>query len=165
MAGALATSRVTILLSTVIEPGTKSFVFRSSLASMSVMRRLCEAAPVTTLPSIRQLTAQLVWPVTTMSISSSMRLTTSTMAPVGLFGRSGGGALQLLMRSMRPPVPPWTAPPSWRRTTMASTPRCLRKGTSALTESASSLKSTEAMPVGETISRGALEGHARRTRS
>ena len=35
---------------------------------------------------------------------------------------------------------------------MASTPRCLRKGTSALTESASSLKSTETMPVGETIS-------------
>ena len=35
---------------------------------------------------------------------------------------------------------------------MASTLRCLRNGTSALTESASSLKSTEAMPVGETMS-------------
>ncbi len=111
---------------------------------MSVTSRPWEAAPVTTLPSNTQLTAQLVWPVTTTSISLSIRSTTSMIGPDGL--------TQLLMSDRLPPVPPVTEPPSWSRTTMASTPRCLRNGTSALTESASSLKSTVAMPAGETIS-------------
>ncbi len=51
---------------------------------MSVMMRPCEAAPVTTLPSMMQLTAQLVWPVMTMSIASSMAATIGGSAPVGL---------------------------------------------------------------------------------
>ena len=80
---AFATSWVTIRLFTWIEPGTKSPVGLVSLASMSVMSRPCEAAPVTTLPSMRQFTAQFVWPVMTMSISSSIIGTISGIAPVG----------------------------------------------------------------------------------
>ena len=49
MSAAFGTSWVTIRLFTWIEPGTKSPVARSRVASMSVMSRPCEAAPVTIL--------------------------------------------------------------------------------------------------------------------
>ena len=100
-------------------------VARSRVASMSVMTRPCEAAPVTYLPSMRQSTAQFVWPVTTMSISSSMASTTGDDV-------AASGCRRLSIRFGSPPVPgppafgP-TTPPSCRRTTMASTPCALRK--------------------------------------
>ena len=99
---------------------TKSFVRLSSWASMSVISRPWAAAPVTTLPSMMQLTAQFVWPVMTTSTSSLMRVDDRREAPVGL--------TQLLIRVGSAPAPlpaVVVLPPSWRRTTMASTPLLL----------------------------------------
>ena len=77
---ARGTVRVTIWLFTVA--WTTSLVALLTVRSMSVTSRPWCAAPVTILPSISQLTAQLVWPVTTTSIASSIRSTIGGSAPV-----------------------------------------------------------------------------------
>ncbi len=84
MSVAFATSWVTIRLLTANELKMKSPVARSICASMSVTSRPWEAAPVTTLPSMTQLTAQFVWPVMTTSISSSIIGTIGGIAPVAV---------------------------------------------------------------------------------
>ena len=72
-------SRVTIRLFTVAR--RRRLVRRLTLRSMSVTSRPADAAPVTILPSMRQLTAQFVWPVTTTSTSSSIASTIGGSAP------------------------------------------------------------------------------------
>ena len=84
---------------------TISLVARLITRSMSVTTRPTEAAPVTMIPvpaKSGQLSAQFVCPVTTRSISRSMRVMTSVIAvPVGLlhwltvvsFRRASGAAL------------------------------------------------------------------------
>ena len=113
-----------------------------------MISRPCEAAPVTTLPSITQLTAQFVWPVTTTSISSSIAATIGGRAPVGL--------TQLLTASCPGAAPaPFpaveTLPPSWSRTMIVSTFCFFSSATAAFAVSASWRKSTVLMPAGVTI--------------
>ena len=112
---------------------------------MSVMSRPADAAPVTILPSMTQFTAQLVCPVTTTSISSSIRSTIGGNAPETF-------AQRLIVSGEPAPLAALLVdPPSWSRTTIVSAPRRFSSGTSALTVSASSKKSTCEIPAGLTI--------------
>src|SRR5688572_25758195 len=82
MSGAAgSTFRRTITL--LIVALTTSFVARLTTRSVSVTRRPTEAAPVSRMPvpaKFGQLTAQLVWPVMTRSISWSRRVMMSVIA-------------------------------------------------------------------------------------